>query len=92
MAVIQLTISDPLNQFAEAQAMVEGFGSANDYVAALLQEAQRHRIRQEMEAAALEGLNSGPPIEANDQFWEEKRNRFLARHPEALHGNAIHQL
>jgi hypothetical protein len=31
-------------------------------------------------ALALEGLNSGESIEANEKYWEEKRSRLIERH------------
>lgn len=36
---------------------------------------------EELEALALEGLNSGESIEADENYWEEKRRRLMERHP-----------
>ncbi|MGH9631619.1 MAG: hypothetical protein ACRD7E_25215 [Bryobacteraceae bacterium] len=35
---------------------------------------------QELEALALEGLNSGESIAADDDYWEQKRARLIALH------------
>jgi hypothetical protein len=35
---------------------------------------------EELEALALEGLNSGESIEADEKYWEEKRRRLMERH------------
>ncbi len=34
---------------------------------------------EEFESLALEGLNSGPPIEAGPGYWEEKHRRLDER-------------
>lgn len=34
----------------------------------------------ELEGLAIEGLNSGEPIEADDLYWTEKRKRLVDRH------------
>ncbi len=34
----------------------------------------------ELGALAVEGLNSGASIEANDLYWAEKRQRLIDRH------------
>jgi hypothetical protein len=38
------------------------------------------RAEEELEALALEGLNSGESIEADEKYWEEKRRRLMERH------------
>lgn len=35
---------------------------------------------EELEALALEGLNSGESIEADEKYWEEKRRQLMERH------------
>lgn len=38
------------------------------------------QAEQELEALALEGLNSGESIVADEKYWEEKRLRLIERH------------
>jgi hypothetical protein len=38
-------------------------------------------LEAELEALALEGLNSGASIEADDKYWAVKRQRLIDRHP-----------
>jgi len=35
---------------------------------------------EELEALALEGLNSGESIEADERYWAEKRQRLIDRY------------
>ena len=37
----------------------------------------------ELESAAIEGLSSGDSVEANEQFWSERRRQVLDRHSSA---------
>ena len=37
----------------------------------------------ELEATALEGLNSGKSIVADERYWAEKRQRLIDRHQNA---------
>jgi hypothetical protein len=34
---------------------------------------------EELESLAIAGLNSGEPIEADDEYWKEKRDRLINR-------------
>ena len=80
MPTINLSLPDSSRAFVEAQAARGGYDSAEAYVLSLVREAQKKEAAQErLEALLLAGLNSGPPIEANDEFWEEKLRRFEAR-------------
>jgi hypothetical protein len=40
----------------------------------------RPELEAELEALALEGLNSGASIEADDKYWAVKRQRLIDRH------------
>ena len=51
--------------------------SVPDYVEALLQ--ADHSAEEELESLALEGLNSGTPIEAGPGYWEEKHRKVNDR-------------
>jgi hypothetical protein len=39
----------------------------------------RERAVDELQSLALEGLNSGDPIEGGPAFWEERRRRLEER-------------
>jgi len=38
------------------------------------------QAKQELEALAMQGLNSGESIEAGEKYWEDKRRRLIERH------------
>jgi len=41
-----------------------------------------HQKRSQIEAALIEGLESGPPEEWTDQHWDELRQRVTERQQE----------
>lgn len=60
-------------------------GHASDYVLTLIREDRQARgwlqerlsaDAKSLEAAVLEGLDSGQPYEANSDFWQERRRRL----------------
>lgn len=38
------------------------------------------QAEQEIEALALEGLDSGEPIEPDEAYWDQKRKRLIELH------------
>lgn len=57
---------------AEAQGL-----TVEAYVESLVRADQQ--AESELEALALEGLNSGEPLEIGPAYWEEKHRRLDAR-------------
>ena len=75
---LQIALSDSLRDFVEAQVARGGYGSPSEYVEALVQRAQQHVEDPELEALVLAGLNSGPPIEATEDYWRARKDRLIA--------------
>ncbi len=65
MSTIPLDLPDDLQQFIEAKVQRGQFANANEYIVALVDVA-RHK-RSEIEAALIEGLQSGPAEEWTSQ-------------------------
>jgi antitoxin ParD1/3/4 len=84
MVTINLSMSDEMNAFIEAQLAKEGYASASDYLRALIRDAQKRQAKQELEAKLLEGLQS-PAGEMTDADWAALRQRIHERSP-ALRG------
>lgn len=71
-----ITIDQKLEARLRERAEAEGL-SVTDYVERLLKTEQA--AEEELESLALEGLNSGEPIEAGPGYWEEKHRRLDER-------------
>jgi hypothetical protein len=74
---MSITIHPELEARLRARAETEGL-SVEAYVERIARDDEQ--AEQELEALALEGLNSGESIEADEKYWEEKRRRLIERH------------
>ncbi len=78
--MLNISLPDQIQTFVEEQAIAAGFNSANDYVYHLiLREQERVAQQKRIESLLLEGLESGEPVEATDNWWEEKRSQLVKR-------------
>lgn len=73
---LNISLGEPLKSFVEEQAVAGGFTRPDEYVSAVLNAERRRKAEDELERLLLEGLNSGPPIEATEEFWNEKLRRL----------------
>jgi hypothetical protein len=70
---MSITIHPELEARLRVRAEAEGL-TVEAYLERLVRAEQS--ARDELEALALEGLNSGPPIEAGPGYWEAKHRRL----------------
>ena len=73
---MSFTLHPELETRLRARAEAEGI-SVEDYIERLLRADQR--AEDELEALALEGLNSGEAVEVGTGYWEEKHRRLDER-------------
>ncbi len=74
MVAVTFSVSEDLQVFIEGQTVKNGFHSTDDYLRNLL---DRERERERLEGMLIEGLESGEPIEVNDDWWEQKRSNLI---------------
>lgn len=78
--MLNISLPDQVQTFVEEQAISAGFNSANEYVYHLiLREQERVTQQERIESLLLEGLESGEPVEATDDWWEQKRTQLVKR-------------
>jgi antitoxin ParD1/3/4 len=76
--MLNISLPDQVQTFVEEQAIAAGFNSANEYVYHLIVREQERIAQQErIESLLVEGLDSGEPVEATDDWWEQKRTRLV---------------
>ncbi len=78
MAAIQVELPQDLQEFIEAKLKQGHFGSASEYIAALVESARNGRSA--IETALVEGLESGPAEEWTKEEWAGIRQRVAQRH------------
>ena len=78
--MLNISLPDQVQTFVEEQAIAAGFNSANEYVYQLiLREQERIAQQEHIESLLLEGLESGEPVEATEDWWEQKRTQLVKR-------------
>lgn len=74
---MSITIHPELEARLRARAEAEGL-TIEAYVERIARDDQE--AEEELEALALDGLNSGESIEAGGKYWDAKRRRLMERH------------
>lgn len=76
--MLNIVLSDQILAFVEEQATAAGFNTASEYVYQLILREQERLLQQKrVESLLLEGLESGTPIEATDDWWQQKRTQLV---------------
>ena len=78
MAVISVEVPQDLREFIDANVRHGKFTSVNDYIVALVESARDGRSA--IEAALLDGLESGPAEEWTKDEWAGIKQRVAERH------------
>ena len=73
MATMNISLPDDMKAFVEDQAARKGFGTASEYVRALIRDVQQQAERERLDTLLLDGLNSGPPTPLGKEEWENIR-------------------
>ncbi len=78
MSSVPIDLPTDLLEFVESKVQRGEYASISEYVVALVDAARNQR--SEIEAALLEGLESGPPEEWTGQDWQDLKQRVTERH------------
>jgi len=76
MTSMNITLPEPMRQYVDEQISTGSYGTASEYIRALIREDQRRRSQERLDALLLEGLDSGEPIEVTPEFWQSLRKRI----------------
>jgi antitoxin ParD1/3/4 len=79
MSTMNLTLPDSLKAFVESRVAERGYGSADDYVEALIREDQEKAEHGEIEGRLLEALQGAPPTPVTPETWEAVKREGLRR-------------
>lgn len=76
MTTMNISLTDDLKQFVEAQVNTHGFTSTSEYLRDLI---RKQRDIEKLRSMLLEGFNSGPATLMEPDFFEKMRKRARAR-------------
>jgi Arc/MetJ-type ribon-helix-helix transcriptional regulator len=80
MQTLNIAIPDSLSDYVLRQVEEQGYGSADEYVGALIRAAQKDEFWRHLEKEFLIGLESGPGIEVTPEYWQKMWERVERRH------------
>lgn len=81
MTTINVSVSDTLREFIDAQVVEGKFASPDEFIRQLLEQLQKDKAREKLEALLLEGLAS-PAKEMTRHDWDGIRQRLRDRVPQ----------
>lgn len=73
---INVMLQEPLKAFVDVQAIEGGYGTASDYILALVQEAEQRKSADALESLLSEGLDPANRGQMNDAQWSD----YVAEH------------
>jgi antitoxin ParD1/3/4 len=76
MTTLNISLPKSMKTFVESQLSLGGYSTASEYVRDLIREAQKKSARQRLERLLLEGLDSGPTVRVDENFWKERREKL----------------
>jgi antitoxin ParD1/3/4 len=71
MTIVNLNLSEELQQFVNGQAEAGRFDGPAEYIEALIERARNGK--EKLEALLIEGLDSGDPISLDADEWNRVR-------------------
>ena len=83
MLTIDLTVSEAMKSFIDDQVASGDFATTTEYIHALVNEDHRRTAESRLEALLIEGLESGPPVVASEEYWRKNLSDGLDRHRKA---------
>jgi antitoxin ParD1/3/4 len=72
---MNIALPESLEPLVRRRVEEGGYASAEEYVRDLILADQEPAEAEELERLLLDGVRSGPSIEVDDAFWEERRRR-----------------
>lgn len=76
---MNVSLPETLRDYIDERVAEGGYANVSDYVRALIREDRARQAKARLEAKLLEGLESGPPVVADDAYWEGLKREVRAR-------------
>lgn len=72
---VNISLPEALRDYVEERVASGSFADVSDFVRALIREDRARWAKSGIEMKLLEGLSSGPPVEADDAYWTDLKSQ-----------------
>jgi len=72
---MNIALPESLEPLVRRRVEEGGYASAEEYVRDLILADQEPKDDEQLERLLLDGVRSGPSVEADEAFWEARRRR-----------------
>jgi antitoxin ParD1/3/4 len=79
MTTVNISVPSSMRDFISEQVAKGGYSTTSEYIRQLIRQDVEKVAQARLETLLLEGLDSGEPIEINDDWWEQKRIQLLEK-------------
>ncbi|MBB3842801.1 antitoxin ParD1/3/4 [Xanthomonas arboricola] len=73
---MNISLPDELKQFVDQQVQEHAYGSSSEYLRELI---RKQRDVEQLRGLLLDGVNSGPAVATEPDFFDKMRERAQAR-------------
>jgi antitoxin ParD1/3/4 len=67
---MNISLPEALRDHVQKRVAEGGYSNASDFVRVLIREDREKQAKEKLEFLLLEGIYSGEPEEATDEYWE----------------------
>ena len=78
MTSMNISLPQDLKEYIEMQAKA-GYSTPSEYVRELIRGDRKRRAKERLDTLLLEGLDSGKPLPASPEFWDELKREALTK-------------
>ena len=71
---VTLSLPDDVKSFIEQRTQAGSYSSTSEFICQLVRADQKRAEQVRLEEMLVEGLDSGEPIRATDEYWQNLRN------------------
>jgi len=76
MDTMNIALPESMKQFVQERVAQGGYRSVSEYVRELIRCDQKREVEQRLDTLLLAGLDSGAPILATQDYWDDKKRRL----------------
>ena len=78
-ASMNISLPEQMREWVEERVMAEGYGTASEYIRALIRQDQSREAQEELDRKLMDAVDSGEAVEMTSKDWDHIRSTVRAR-------------